>query len=574
VTSNAPEAPTAPGDAGSADGPVDPTPAVAHRPWWKRLNFLGVFVAVTTFGWALTPSLLPRPWIFEGVIAGLGAALGYGLGCLISWAIRLTPLRERSPKVKTWAWRVLAVWAPIVIALNLIGGTAAQNGVREAVGFEDEGYWLAIVVGLVAAVFAVLAVLAGRGLRRFNRWIGRHLSRWIPAPFAFSLAVLVVALVIYLAVTDVLFKGFSALMNNIYEGTNASTQPGIAQPQVPERSGSPESLVPWDSLGMEGRNFVARGPRPGDLTEFSGREAQEPIRVYVGLDSAADAKARADLAVKELERTGAFDRAALVVAGTTGTGWLEPQTVNTFEYEWNGDTAIVGIQYSYLPSWISTLVDVDKATEAGTAVFDAVYAKWSTLPEGKRPQLFAYGLSLGSFSLQSAFSDAADISARTDGAIFVGTPNFSQPWGQIAADRDAGSPQWQPVYQGGKTIRYAGQAADLAKPVGEWTTPRVAYVQHANDSVVWWSPALLFQQPDWLMEPPGPGRSPDMHWYPIITFLQVTVDQFMGVSVPDGEGHNYGGSMPAIWADVTQPPDWTPADTDRLTTLILTLPVE
>ncbi len=574
MTSNAPEAPPAPDGAGSADGTVEPTSGAQRRPWWKRLNFLGVFFAVTTFGWALTPSLLPRPWIFEGVIAGLGAALGYGLGCLISWAIRSTPLRERSATVKTWAWRVLAVWAPVLIAVNLIAGTVAQNGVREAVGFEDEGYGVAVVVGVVALVFAVLGVLAGRGLRRANRWVSRHLSRWIPAPFAFSLAVLVVALVIYLAVTDVLFKGFSALMNNIYEGTNASTQPGIAQPQVPERSGSPDSLVAWDTLGMEGRNFVARGPRPGDLTEFSGREAQEPIRVYVGLDSAADAKARADLAVQELERTGAFDRAALVVAGTTGTGWLEPQTVNTFEYEWNGDSAIVGIQYSYLPSWISTLVDVDKATEAGTAVFDAVYAKWSSLPEGKRPKLFAYGLSLGSFSLQSAFSDAADMSARTDGAIFVGTPNFSQPWGQIAADRDAGSPQWQPVYQGGKTIRYAGEAADLAKPAAEWTSPRVAYVQHANDSVVWWSPALLFQQPDWLMEPPGPGRSPDMHWYPIITFLQVTVDQFMGVSVPDGEGHNYGGSMPAVWADVTQPPNWTPADTDRLTTLILTLPIE
>ena len=544
------------------------------RPWWKRPNFLGIFFAVTTFGWALTPSLLPRPWIFEGVIAGLGAALGYGLGCLVSWLIRLTPLRERSATTKTWAWRVLAVWAVVLVVANLLYGTAMQNGVREAVGFEDEGYGYAALVGAVALPVAIGAIYVGKGLRRFNRWIGRHLSRWIPAPLAFSIAVVLIGVLIYLAVTDVLFRGFAALANSIYAGTNASTVAGIEQPTSPQRSGSPESLVAWDTLGMEGRNFVARGPKPADLTTFSGRDAHEPIRVYVGLDSAPTAQERAALAVKELERTGAFDRAALVVAGTTGTGWLEPQTVDTFEYEWNGDTAIAGIQYSYLPSWISTLVDVDKAKEAGDAIFEAVYAKWSTLPKDKRPQLFAYGLSLGSFSLQSAFNDAADISARTDGAIFVGSPNFSQPWGQISADREPGSPQWKPIYQNGTTVRFAGQPSDLASPSGDWTTPRVAYVQHANDSVVWWSAALLFQQPDWLKEPPGPGRSPDMHWYPIITFLQVTVDQFMGVSVPDGQGHNYGGAMPAVWADVTNPPGWTDADTTRLTDLILGMPIE
>ena len=572
MTSDATAASTAPAD--SEGGVDEAAPTGSRRPWWKRLNFLGVFVAVTTFGWALTPSLLPRPWLFEGVIAGLGAALGYGMGCLISWLLRLTPLRERSARVKAFAWRALAVWVPIGVVVNLLAGTYWQNGVREAVGFEDEGYGWALVVGLVAAVFAVLGVLAGRGLRRATGWIGHRLSRWVPAPVAFVVAAIVVTLVIYLAVTDVLLKGFSALMNNIYSGTNATTQPGIAQPQVPERSGSPDSLVAWDTLGMEGRSFVARGPRPGDLKTFSGREAKEPIRVYVGLNSAADAKARADLAVQELERTGAFDRAAIVVAGTTGTGWLEPQTVNTVEYAWNGDTAIVGIQYSFLPSWISTLVDVDKASGAGAAVFDAVYAKWSSLPAGSRPKLFAYGLSLGSFSLQSAYANAADISARTDGAIFVGSPSFSQPWGQVAADRDQGSPEWQPIYQDGTTIRYAGDPADLAKPASEWASPRVAYVQHANDSVVWWSAALLFQKPDWLAEPPGPGRSADMRWYPVITFLQVTVDQFMGVAVPDGQGHNYGGSMPAIWAAVTQPPNWTDADTARLTTLIRTLPLE
>jgi uncharacterized membrane protein len=528
-------------------------------------------MAVTTFGWALTPSLLPRPWIFEGVIAGLGAALGYGLGCLISWLIRLTPLREPRPKVKTWAWRVLAVWGVALVVTNLLLGTYWQNGVRRAVGFEDEGYGWAIVVGVVAIPTAIGAVYVGKGIRRFNRWIGRRLDRWLPAPVAWTIAALIVALLVYLAVTDVLFRLFSAGANAVYSGSLEQTAEGVTQPQQPEVSGSPQSLIAWDTLGFEGRNFVSRGPTAEELTAFNGAPAKTPVRVYAGLNSADSAQTRAALAVEDLERAGGFERAALFVCGTTGTGWIEPQTANALEYEWNGDSAIVGIQYSYLPSWISTLVDVDKATDAGKAVWSAVYTKWSSLPEATRPKLFACGLSLGSFSLQAAFPDAATIAAQSDGAVFVGTPNFSQPWGAISAAREPGSPQWQPVYQDGATVRFAGVADDMAKPSGPWNDPKVLYVQHANDSVVWWSPALLAQEPDWLKEPPGPGRSPDMRWYPIITWLQVTVDQFMGVAVPQGQGHNYGDSMAEFWATVAQPPGWTDADSARLTALIPTL---
>jgi uncharacterized membrane protein len=416
--------------------------------------------------------------------------------------------------------------------------------------------------------------LFGRVLRRFSGWIARKLDRWIPRPVAWASAVVIVGLVIYIAVTGLLFNAFVAAMNNIYEGTNASTRDGIEQPASALRSGSRPSFSAWDTLGMEGRNFVARGPNPTEISNFTGKPAQQPIRVYVGLDGADTAAGRAKIAVQELQRTDAFSRKVLVVAGTTGTGWLEPQSMDTIEYEWSGDSAIVGIQYSFLPSWISTLVDTQRAQDAGKALFDAVYAEWVKLPEGKRPKLIAYGLSLGSFSIQGAFPDAADLTHRTQGAVLVGTPNFAQPWGQISADRVSGSPQWKPVYQGGKQIRFAGVPTDLAEPAGTYGPPRVAYFQHANDPVVWWSPQLLFREPDWLLEPPGPGRTPTMRYYPILTFLQVTVDQFTGVDVPQGQGHNYGTSMPAAFATVTQPPGWADADTVKLEKLISTLPVE
>jgi uncharacterized membrane protein len=532
-------------------------------------------VGTLTFGMALTPSLLPRPWLFEGVIAGLGFALGYGLGNVGSWLLR-GPMKviEPTAQFKHWAWRGLAVVGPLAALYFLLLGVGWQNEVRTLVGMEDEGLVVAAQVLVVAVPIALLAILAGRGLRRLNRRVGRTLNRWLPTWISYVLSVAVIVLLVVGLVSGVIFQAFVALMNNIYASTNASTAAGITQPQLAERSGSTESLVSWTSLGMEGRNFVARGPSTSDLQAFSGTPAKQPIRVYVGLDSASTAQERAALAVKELERTGAFDRALLVVAGTTGTGWLEPQTVDTIEYEWNGDDAIVGIQYSYLPSWISTLVDAQKAADAGKAVYDAVYAKWKTLPESTRPKLMAYGLSLGSYSIQSAFASASDLTTRTQGAVLVGSPNFSQPWGQIALDRDPGSPEWKPVYRDGAQIRFSGAPSDLASPAGTYGPPRIAYAQHANDPVVWWSPQLLVREPDWLAEPPGPGRTPTMRWYPVLTFLQVTVDQFVGVNVPDGQGHNYGGAMPATWAVASQPPGWTDADTARLEEIIRTLPIE
>ena len=54
-----------------------------------------------------------------------------------------------------------------------------------------------------------------------------------------------------------------------------------------------------------GYTFVATAPGPEDLSRFTGEPAIQPIRVYVGVDSAPTLRDQASLAVRELERTGA-----------------------------------------------------------------------------------------------------------------------------------------------------------------------------------------------------------------------------------------------------------------------------
>jgi uncharacterized membrane protein len=152
---------------------------------------------------------------------------------------------------------------------------------------------------------------------------------------------------------------------------------------------------------MQGRTFVATGPTVEDFNNFHRGGAKEPIRVYVGLRSADTPEARAELLLDELIRTDAFDRGVLVVATTTGTGFLEPNAMTALEYVENGDVAMAAAQYSYLPSWISLLADQDEVIETSQIVFDTIHAHWSTLPEDERPEIYLYGLSLGSLGVES-----------------------------------------------------------------------------------------------------------------------------------------------------------------------------
>ena len=252
--------------------------------------------------------------------------------------------------------------------------------------------------------------------------------------------------------------------------------------------------------------FVAAGPTVDELSEFNGKPAIEPIRAYAGLHSADGIKATAALAAQELQRKGGLDRAVVAVATTTGTGWINEAEASALEYMYNGDTAIVSMQYSFLPSWLSFLVDKENARQAGQALFEAVDALIREMPEAQRPRLVVFGESLGSFGGEAPFLALNNLIARTDGALFSG-PTFNNTiWTQLTRDRDKDSPEWLPIFDKGENVRFAARSDNLDRPNDPWGHPRVVYLQHASDPIAWWNPDLLFAEPDWLKEPRGLRR--------------------------------------------------------------------
>ncbi|MEB3030219.1 alpha/beta hydrolase [[Mycobacterium] nativiensis] len=540
-----------------------------------RLRFVGVGFGALFFCLSLTPSLLPRDWLFQGLIGGINAAFGYGLGVAVGAALNRFVLRGArwwppSRGVLFALKAAVVVVSPAACVLMLIPAASWQRQVSELLGIEGPGTLgylrtLAVAIGVAAALVATVRTLidASRLLARVlvRRW---HLHSEV----ALFIGTAIVVVLLVSLINGVLIRGFFAGASAVFQPENSGTQPGVFQPQQSERSGSPASLAPWDSLGSQGRSFVAGGAHADELTRINGRPAREPIRVYAGLHSAGDDRARMELLVDELERTHAFDRRVLVVVPTTGTGWVNPAAADAVEMLYNGDTAIVGVQYSYLPSWISFLADQRKSTDSGRLLVQTIAERWRQLPADHRPKLVLYGESLGSMAGQAAFDWLPDIAEMGfDAVLWVGPPQASSLWKALLVRRDPGTTAALPRYDNGRTVRFdqgtlPAEVARTAAP--PWTGTRVLFLQHASDPVVWWSPDLLFARPDWLTEPPGEDRTASMRWYPVVTFWQVSADLAHGESMPTGHGHNYVETILDGWVAVAPPDGWTAADTERI----------
>ena len=524
-----------------------------------RLDAVGSLLGLGMAVLAVTPSLLPRPALLQGILAALAFGIGYMVGAGLA-ALILRFLGMGQMRVPRGWWLVYALlWLVSLGALSVLA-VHWQNEVRRLVEMRPlEGAQLAaFLAGLVT--LATLLLVIGKLVR--GMWSG--LRKTIGTPLAWLgsgiLVVGVLAGVVVLAISAV---------DSIYLQRNGAPDATLRPPASDFRSAGPDSAIAWETLGRHGANFVAGGPAAADIARLTGEPALTPIRVYAGIESAPTLRERAELVVAELERTGAFERAVLVVATPTGSGWLESQAVDAIEYLHGGDTAIAAMQYAYTPSWVSFLFDPDAPVASSQALFAAIEERWLRLPADGRPLLVVYGLSLGAHGSQAVFADPDDLRARTEGALFVGSPHSSGMWRSLQAARDAGSPAWQPVLDEGRAVRWFSQNGDEQRLGGVWEQPRVLYLQHATDPVTWLGAELLWRAPEWL-EPDQRGTdvSPSMRWIPVVTGLQVTIDMFGGTAVPARHGHNFGDVYLTGWREVAGDGGLDAAALDRIQAVI------
>jgi uncharacterized membrane protein len=539
--------------------PLVPVLGRPERPFDRVLSGVGVTTATWFFAASLVPSLLPRAAWLQGLVSGVTVAVGYGLGAGAAalWRYLGIPgLRGRARTVALWVLVGVGAWGAVWNGWRLVGW---QNEIREMFGMPHTSPLIWPVVVAVTVVVAIALLLAGRGVRLLASTAVSWLGRRLPPRLSIVLGTGLVMALFWGLWTGVIVNGFFAGANAIFAPQDTTGSHSTDFPRAPERSGSPQSLAQWEELGYYGRSFVRGGPTVAQLEAVNGTGAKEPIRVYAGLQSADTVQGRADLVLAELKRTGAFDRKVLVVATTTGMGFLDSRGTDPLEYLWNGDTAIAGVQYSYLPSWISVLADQEAVVATSRTVFETVRQYWATLPAGERPELYLYGLSLGSMGVESVLTSVNIVNEPVDGALMVGPPFVNQMHGRLEADRDAGSPASLPVYEEGRTVRFTNEQGALDPVTGAWGPTRVAYLQHASDPVVFFSSDLAFDRPEWLADGQrGPDVSPTMGWVPLVTMWQVLLDMPGAGNVPTGYGHMYSATANMqAWAAITDPPNWS-----------------
>jgi uncharacterized membrane protein len=551
------------------EAPPQQDPPEKKPTWWQRhYTFTGTVLALVFLWLSLTPSLLPRGPIFQALVSGAAGATGYGLGVFVVWLVRFMWGRDASPHAPRWAWLAVVVVGIIGQILMIIYFHTWQDEVRDLNGVPRLKFWEHPLTAVLSIVVLFIFVEIGQLIGKLAHFLVRQLNRFAP-PRVSAVVVFVLLLSLTIALLNgIVVRGGMSFLNKTFAAVNDETDPDFPAPTSNLRSGGPGSLTDWESLGHQGRVFVSAGPTVDELQKFNGKPAIEPIRAYAGLHSAEGIKATAELAADELVRTGGLNRDVVAVATTTGTGWINEAEAAALEYMYNGNTAIVSMQYSFLPSWLSFLVDKENARQAGQALFEAVDARIREMPQGKRPKLVVFGESLGSFGGEAPFLSLNNLVARTDGALYSG-PTFNNTiWTDLTRTRDKDSPEWLPIFDKGENVRFVARPDNLDRPSDPWSEPRVVYLQHASDPIAWWNPDLLFAEPDWLREPRGYDVSGRMQWIPVVTFLQVSADMAVAVDVPDGHGHVYVKDVANAWAKVLQPPGWTDDKTARLRPLL------
>jgi uncharacterized membrane protein len=536
------------------------------------------------FWWqSLTPTLIPRSWEVQATISAVCLGIGYGIGTLAGGcAQRLLERSGRSPGdlIRRRSWIVLGAAWLVAVILGARTWMSWQNEQRNFMGMASvvrlDGVLMSALSLLAGVLLVVVGQVISKGVAASNRFIQSHLPAIVSAP---AIALLIVLLAIVFA-RGVAVRALTTAANSIYARANEQTTEGIRSPDSSSVSGSGGSFVAWDTLGRMGRDFVATATTRQELETFHGADAKiaDPVRVYVGVGSADSIAERAQLAVRELERAGGFNRRVLVVWVPTGTGWMVPKAAAALEELHRGDTAIVAIQYSLLPSQVSFLLDAGLAKEAGTTLFNAVRARWSELPPDRRPKLVLFGKSLGAAGVEAPFvgvdasSSVASMVARTDGVLIAGAPQSNPILSQLTRERDPRSPVWQPVFDGGRSVRFLNRDPHQSPLGSEWSAPRIAYLQHPADPVPFWSVKALWWPPEWMHQPRGFDVPDDLRWFPIVSGVQALADFFDQLGPPPGFGHDYSTDYVRGWACVVPPEGWTDVDTERLKQFIESLP--
>jgi uncharacterized membrane protein len=512
----------------------------------QSLSGVGLVLGALCFAAALTPTLVPRSYVTQGVLAGACFAIGYAAGVLWRWIWQYLELPEFSPRIRFITNASVAVASLLVVITFLWQAAKWQNSIRAVMKMEpvETAHPLKVCAIALITFFALLAL--ARLFTLVAHFLSAYIRRFIPRKIANVVGLLLAVLLFWSIANNYLIRTAFRTADYSFRELDALIEPERPQPTAPGKTGSTASLVKWGELGRAGREFVASGPNAARIGAFTRR----------GADTARE---RAKLALNELKRQGGFERSALIVITPTGTGWIDPAAMDAVEYLLDGDVASVAAQYSYLNSPLSLLFQPEYGAESARALFAEIYDYWTVLPKDRRPRLYLHGLSLGAMNSEKSAELFEMIADPIAGALWSGPPFESRVWRSITENRNAGSPAWLPQFRDSRFVRFMNQNGPTVPADTPWGPTRVVYLQYASDPIVLFGYRDAYQRSVWMNPPRGPDVSPYLRWYPVVTMLQLALDMAVATGTPMGYGHVYAPEHYVdAWVAVADIRHWSP----------------
>ena len=523
---------------------------------------VGLVLGLAMFLVSFAPSLLPRQWLSQGLVGGASAALGYLVGYLLEMTadaiMRLLDLEVQVSWHLAGGYWILGALGVAAVIFGWWWSVREHRETARLVGMHQRPVWHDVASTAVALATMVVLMLLIRGITALTTWISQGLDLFLPSVLSIAGA-LVVAIIVLRMVNRMVFHQALERISRQADKLNRRRPRGVQAPELPTRSGSPGSAQSWDDLGRRGQIFTSCGPSADQIAAVVGSPALEPIRVYASLGEGGVEEA-VELAMAEVRRTGALNRGTLVIDTPAGRGWVDEFSVQAVEYLTHGDCATVSVQYSKLASAFVFVADAETPRACARALYAALDEAIADVPVDARPKVYVSGESLGSYGGHGAFLDADDMLARVAGALWIGTPGFTEIAHALTRSRMRGSPEITPVIDNGRHIRFVTTPSELdadayGRALGEWESPRVVYVQHASDPMCRFTADLAWREPDWMRERAGSDVNSSLRWWPAVTWFQVTTDMLTSLDTPAGHGHIYEDELVPLWAAVLQRPD-------------------
>lgn len=538
---------------------------------------------------SFAPSLMPRKSLHQGLAGGLALVASEVVGKGIDSAAR-----RAAPRDSPLAWRIgaRAVIAAVGAAVSRIDefedestsratlrsagsltALAATGGIVNEAGRDLESKWdwplLPVVTGLGGFAFVVARL--GRELETRNGVIQRWTEEDEPASLIGSMG-------IAFAVGNlgqIVGSGFFASHNSLgdylgseggrrmigtllnaalwsagaatlYSGSvswlsrqNSKVETNFSVPPSNAFvSGGPNSVSPFEELGLQGRRFVTEAVPPDQIDETLGESgAKHPVRVYVGVESEPlYATGRSELALEEMERLGAFDRKYLLLVSPSGTGWVDHTVAETAEILARGDIATVCIQYGKAPSFLEI-----QGVSLGRAQFRqllwGVRQRLIGVPDQERPKVMVFGESLGAWSSSDVLmhqGTAGFDHYGIESALWFGLPGLAR-WSRagMREGRNPLTPEGT-VAAFDRFEQYQELSANQRKAL------RAVVVDHNNDPISQISLRLAVKRPPWLSEESRRNVPEGMRWQPVLTFIQMVADAMNAMVMVPGEYRSFG----------------------------------